>query len=135
LCVIARTYEVCSLRSGLNDDKEIQALIALKTKMLDALVKDCRTKGYKNTFAYLENARNDLFTGLSKRLKGKTTSRVKRLFRTVNMRVNVSKGATQGALNGTKVRLAYYNNGFDPTYSESPFPEVLLRSPLDYATN
>ena len=123
LSVMARIYEICSLRSGLDDDDEIQALIALKTKMLDALVGDCRAKGYEHTVAYLENSRNDLFTGLSNRLKGKTTSRVERLFRTVNMRVNVSKWTTQGALNVTKVRLAYYYNGFDPTYSESPYPE------------
>jgi hypothetical protein len=31
----------------------------------------------------------------------------------VNMRVNVSKWSTEGALNVTKVRLAYYYNGFD----------------------
>ena len=123
LSVMARIYEICSLRSGLDDDDEIQALIALKTKMLDALVGDCRAKGYEHTVAYLENSRNDLFTGLSNRLKGKTTSRVERLFRTVNMRVNVSKWTTQGALNVTKVRLAYYYNGFDPTYSERPYPE------------
>ena len=47
------------------------------------------------------------------RLEGKTTSRVERLFRTVNMRVNVSKWSTEGALNVTRVRLAYYYNGFD----------------------
>ena len=33
--------------------------------------------------------------------------------RTVNMRVNVSKWSDDGALNVTKVRLAYYYNGFD----------------------
>ena len=32
-----------------------------------------------------------MFTALENRLEGKTTSRVERLFRTVNMRVNVSK--------------------------------------------
>ncbi len=39
--------------------------------------------------------------------------KLERLFRTVNMRVNVSKWSTEGALNVTKVRLAYYYKGFD----------------------
>ena len=120
---MTRIYEICSLRSGLDEDDEIRAWIALKTKTLDALVEDCRGKEYLHTVAYLESARNDLFTGISNRLKGKTTSRVERLFRTVNMRVNVSKWTTPGALNVTKVRLAYYYNGFDPTFSANPYPE------------
>ena len=113
LSVMARIYEICSIRSGLDDDEEIRAMIALKTKTLDALVEDCRKKECKHAVAYLENARSDLFTGISNRLEGKTSSRVERLFRTVNMRINVSKWTTDGALNVTKVRLAYYYNGFD----------------------
>ena len=116
LSVIARIYEICSIRSGLDENDEndeIRALIGLKTKTLDALVEDCRKKEFKHTVAYLENARNDLFTALSNRLEGKTSSRVERLFRTVNMRINVSKWTTDGALNVAKVRLAYYYNGFD----------------------
>ena len=123
LSVMARIYEICSIRSGLDESDEIQALIAHKTKTLDALVEDCRKNEYKHAVTYLENARNDLFTGLANRLEGKTSSRVERLFRTVNMRINVSKWTTQGALNVTKVRLAYYYNGFDPTSSEKPYPE------------
>ena len=113
LSVMARIYEICSIRSGLDDDEEIRAMIALKTKTLDALVEDCRKKECKHAVAYLENARSDLFTGISNRLEGKTSSRVERLFRTVNMRINVSKWTTDGALNVSKVRLAYYYNGFD----------------------
>ena len=73
-------------------------------------------KKYEHCVGYLENARADMFTALENRLEGKTTSRVERLFRTVNMRVNVSKWSTEGALNVTKVRLAYYYNGFDSTF-------------------
>ena len=113
LSVMARIYEICSIRSGLDDDEEIRAMIALKTKTLDALVENCRKKECKHAVAYLENARSDLFTGISNRLEGKTSSRVERLFRTVNMRINVSKWTTDGALNVAKVRLAYYYNGFD----------------------
>ena len=64
-------------------------------------------------FSYLENARGDMFTAIENRLEGKTTSRIERLFRTVNMRVNVIKWSVERALNVTKVLLAYYYNGFD----------------------
>ena len=40
-------------------------------------------------------------------------AREQRVMRTVNMRVSVSKWSIAGALNVTKVRLAYYYNGFD----------------------
>jgi hypothetical protein len=53
------------------------------------------------------------FTAIENRLNGKTTSKVKRVMRTVNMRVNVGKWSAAGALNVTKIRLAYYYNGFD----------------------
>jgi hypothetical protein len=46
-------------------------------------------------------------------LQGKTTSKVERAMRTINMRINVGKWSTSGALNATKIRLAYYYNGLD----------------------
>ncbi|MBF8274966.1 MAG: hypothetical protein HW390_39, partial [Candidatus Brocadiaceae bacterium] len=39
--------------------------------------------------------------------------RLEGVMRTVNMRVHVSKWSDTGALNVTKIRLAYYDNGFD----------------------
>jgi hypothetical protein len=88
-------------------------MIASKRKRLEQIIEYCREKGYSHTISYLENVRGDMFTAIENRLEGKTTSRVERLFRTVNMRVNVSKWSKKGALNITKVRLAYYYNGFD----------------------
>ena len=41
------------------------------------------------------------------------TRKVGRLFRTVNMRINVGKWSGTGGLNVTKVRLAYCYHGFD----------------------
>ena len=54
-----------------------------------------------------------MFTAFEKKLNGKTTSLVERVMRTVNLRINVGKWSTTGALNALKVRLAYYYNGFD----------------------
>ena len=55
-----------------------------------------------------------MFTGLSSRLKGLTTSKVERVMKTVNMRIKMGKWSPTGALNAIKVRLAHYYNGFDP---------------------
>ena len=127
LSVMARIYEICSIRSGIDKDDEIQAVIDHKTKALEDLVADCRTREYKHTVSYLENAKNDLLTGVANKLNGKTTSRVERVMRTVNMRINVSKWSTRGALNVTKVRLAYYYNGFDPIHEKKPNLEGLAQ--------
>ena len=88
-------------------------MIESKKARLKEVIDYCQEKEFKRCVSYLENAREDMFTALENRLEGKTTSKVERLFRTVNMRVNVSKWSTEGALNVTKVRLAYYYNGFD----------------------
>ena len=40
--------------------------------------------------------------------------------RTVNLRVNVGKWSTKGALNDIKIRLAYYYNGFNPQLKHGP---------------
>lgn len=113
LHIVAQLMEICAIRSLVDCPETIQAMIASKRTRLDQVIEFCRQKNYSHTMSYLENARGDMFTALENRLTGKTTSRVERLMRTVNMRVNISKWSTEGALNVTKVRLAYYYNGFD----------------------
>ena len=113
LHVIAELMEICAIRPLVDCQDTIQAMIESKRTRLEKVIEFCRKKEYWHTVSYLENARDDMFTALENRLEGKTTSRVERLFRTVNMRVNVSKWSMAGALNVTKVRLAYYYNGFD----------------------
>ena len=111
--VVAELMEICAIRPLVDCGDTIQAMLVSKRKRLEKIIGYCREKGFTHTVSYLENARGDMFTAIENRLEGKTTSRVERLFRTVNMRVNVSKWSTKGALNVTKVRLAYYYNGFD----------------------
>ena len=88
-------------------------MIVSKRRRLEAVIQYCLSKGYAHTVSYLGHAKPDMFTSIEKRLNGKTTSKVERVMRTVNMRVNVSKWSTAGALNVTKIWLAYYYNGFD----------------------
>ena len=113
LYVIAELMEICAIRPFVDCQQTIDMMVESKRKRLEEIIRYCRENGYTRTVSYLENALPDMFTALGKRLSGKTTSKVERVMRTVNMRVNVSKWSKAGALNVTKVRLAYYYNGFD----------------------
>jgi hypothetical protein len=113
LHVVAELMEICAIRPLVDCRDTIQAMIVSKRERLEKIMEFCMQRGYAHMVSYLENARGDMFTAIENRLEGKTTSRVERLFRTVNLRVNVSKWSMAGALNVTKVRLAYYYNGFD----------------------
>jgi predicted nucleic-acid-binding Zn-ribbon protein len=104
---------VVNVRVLQHDTDCIDDLIKSKRTQLEALILLCTQKGWSHCTSYLENSKKDLFTALSKRLNGKTTSHAERVMRTVNMRVNVGKWSTQGALNVNKIRLGYYYNGFD----------------------
>jgi hypothetical protein len=113
LYVISELMEICSIRPFVDCKETIDKMIESKRKRLEAVIGHCKKERYTHIVAYLENARPDMFTAIEKRLTGKTTSKVERVMRTVNMRVNVSKWSDAGALNVTKIRLAYYYNGFD----------------------
>jgi hypothetical protein len=113
LCIISELLEICAIRPFVDCQKTIEKMIESKRKRLDSLIGHCRKQGFNHLVSYLESARPDMFTAIEKRLNGKTTSKVERVMRTVNMRVNVSKWSDSGALNVTKIRLAYYYNGFD----------------------
>jgi len=113
LHVVAELMEICSIRPLVDCQDTIQEMISSKRMRLQNIIEFCMEKKLTHTVSYLQNARGDMFTAIENRLEGRTTSRVERLFRTVNMRANVSKWSTEGALNVTKVRLAYYYNGFD----------------------
>ena len=89
-------------------------MVHRKEQRLSELISYCRQQGWSYCVTYLENAAPDMFSGLLNRLQGRTVSLVERVMRTVNMRINVGKWSIEGALNATKIRLAYYYNGFDP---------------------
>ncbi len=113
LHVLAELLEICAIRTMVDCEETIKAMVLSKQERLNKIIAYCKEKGYGHTAEYLENARGDMFTAITNRLHGKTTSRVERLFKTVNMRINVGKWSTSGALNTSKIRLAYYYNGFD----------------------
>jgi len=111
---LAELLEICALRSYVDDEKLIRQMVSRKEQRLSDLICYCRQQGWNHCVTYLQNAAPDMFTGLLNRLQGRTVSLVERVMRTVNMRINVGKWSVEGALNATKIRLAYYYNGFDP---------------------
>lgn len=113
LYVMSEVLEICAIRPLVDCEETIRAMVASKKERLNKVIEYCRDREYKASVEYLENAKGDMFTAINNRLHGKTTSRVERVFKTVNMRINVGKWSTAGGLNVTKVRLAYYYNGFD----------------------
>lgn len=111
---LAELLEICAIRSYVEEQELIRQMVRRKQQRLAELIGYCRQQGWSHCAAYLENAAQDMFTGVLNRLQGKTISLVERVMRTVNMRINVGKWSVEGALNATKIRLAYYYNGFDP---------------------
>ena len=93
--------------------KIIEDMVESKLLRLEKLLHFCRERGFNRSAEYLESAKGDMFTAVTNRLKGKTTSKVERVMRTVNLRTNFGRWSQAGALNATKIRLAYYYNGFD----------------------
>ncbi len=112
--LLGKVFDITAIRYGLDDEKEIEGIIKIKNNRLDKLISYCLENGYTNSASYLKNARGDMFTAFSNKLKGQTTSKVERVMRTVNMRTKIGKWSESGALNAIKVRLAHYYNGFDP---------------------
>jgi len=111
---LAELLEICAIRSYVDEQKLIHQMVRRKEQRLSELIDYCRQQGWTRCATYLENAASDMFTGLLNRLQGRTVSLVERVMRTVNMRIKVGKWSVEGALNATKIRLAYYYNGFDP---------------------
>jgi hypothetical protein len=91
----------------------VENIVTLKKEHLNELIILCKEKEWKHCATYLENAKDAMFVSLSNKMNCKTTSHAERVMRTMNMRINVGKWNPQGALNATKVRLAYYYNKFD----------------------
>ena len=113
LYLMSEIMEICAIRPFVDCQETIAMMVESKKKRLEKIISHCQENGYTRTVSYLKHAQPGMFTALENRLNGKTTSRVERVMRTVNMRTNVSKWSKSGVLNVNKVRLAYYYNDFD----------------------
>lgn len=113
--VLSEILDICRLRR-ITDEKDetvLNRIIEMKLKKLDKLIVYCQKEKLKHTATFLQNCRGDLFSGVSRKLKGGTISLIERVMRTINQRINVGVWGHDGALAVAKIRAAYYYNGFD----------------------
>lgn len=113
--ILAELLSICSVKAVQDNERKeiIEKVAASKEKQLEELITYCQDRTWQTCVSYLSNAKPDMFTSLKNRLGGKTTSKVERVMKTINYRINVGKWSPEGALNANKIRLAYYYNDFD----------------------
>ena len=111
--VLSELIDVCNVKKIKEDESVAHEIIEKKKERLIELISFCESKGCQKTASYLENAINDMFSGIEKKVMGVTTSLLERMMRTLNMRINIGQWSTKSALAVCKIRGAYYYNGFD----------------------
>jgi len=113
--VLSEILDICRIRKIADEKDEhiLDKIIKKKLKKFDKLIAYCRKKELEHTAVFLQNCRGDLFSGVSRKIKGGTTSLIERVMRTINQRINVGVWGHDGALCVAKIRAAYYYNGFD----------------------
>lgn len=111
--VMAKTLDVTSLRRIRENPEVCNKVIKEKKSQFEVLIKICKEHKLKNSATFLEKAKEDVFSGIEKRIGGGTTSLIERVMRTVNQRINVGKWSTASALSVAIIRGAYYYNGYD----------------------
>lgn len=114
LKVMSATILLVSLPLEMPENEELTTtLLEEKQDAYEALLETLKEAECNNCITHLDNARDNLFTCLEKKMGGKTTSLIERLMRTVNLRINLGKWKEKSALNLLKIRLAHYYNGYD----------------------
>jgi len=113
--VLSEILEICRIRRIADEDDEniLNNIINNKLEKLNELIEYCQQEQLEHTAVFLQNSFNDLFSGISQKIKGGTTSLIERVMRTLNQRINVGVWGHDGALCVAKIRAAYYYNGFD----------------------
>ena len=113
--VLSEILEICRIRkiADEKDENILNNIIKKKLKKFDKLITYCQEEELDHTAVFLQNCRRDLFSGVSRKIKGGTISLIERVMRTINQRINVGVWGHDGALCVAKIRAAYYYNGFD----------------------
>jgi len=111
--ILTKLIDICNVRKIKEDETIIKKTIKNKKEELEKLIQYCEKNKAEKTATYLKNASNDIFSGVEKKVTGATTSLLERMMRTINMRINLGQWSTQSALAVSKIRGAYYYNGFD----------------------
>ena len=103
--IIAHIFKITMLSklSIKRRDKRIKRYILLLSSI-----------GYTHAATYLETSMEYFYTHEKQGNTNIYTSKTERSMRTTNQRINIGIWSRQGALNVSKVRLAYYYNGISP---------------------
>lgn len=113
LHILAAALEITNVKRIREDPGVGKNIIKGKRNRLTRLIHYCEERQFIKTASFLRNARDDLFSGIERRVMGGTTSLIERVMRTINQRINIAKWSTASALAVAKLRGAYYYNGFD----------------------
>jgi hypothetical protein len=111
--ILTKLIDICNVRKIKEDGSIAVKTIKNKKDELEKLIQYCKKHKAEKTSVYLENASKDIFSGIEKKVMGGATSLLERMMRTINMRINLGQWSTQSALAISKIRGAYYYNGFD----------------------
>lgn len=105
--VIKLIYKITMTLTDFPSDRRLE--------ILDNVIKSLDISGYSSTATYLKSAMDGFYTFETEKNTNMYTTKTERSMRTTNQRINVGVWSDDGALNATKIRLAYYYNGIDPS--------------------
>lgn len=111
--VLAKVLDITNVRRVKENPGVAANIIKWKRNQLTRLIHYCDKNKFVHTASYLRSAKDDIFSGIERRITGGTTSLIERVMRTVNQRINVSKWSDKSALAVAKLRGAYYYNGWN----------------------
>ncbi|MEM9850240.1 MAG: hypothetical protein AAF847_20275 [Bacteroidota bacterium] len=83
-------------------------------ELMGSAILFCDRQQYKHCRNYLMGCCEHLFTFEEQELVHENSSKMERMMRTVNQRMDIGVWTDQGALAVAKIRLAYFYNGFRP---------------------
>jgi len=111
--ILAKLLDITNVRRVWEDPAVAINIIKWKRNQFTRLIHFCDKNKFVHTSSYLRSARNDIFSGIERRITGGTSSLIERTMRTVNQRINVAKWSDKSALAVAKIRGAYYYNGWN----------------------
>lgn len=111
--ILAKVFEITNVHRVWETAGVAKNIIKWKRNQFTRLIHYCDKNKFSHTASYFRSARNDIFSGIERRISGGTTSLLERVMRTINQRINVAQWSQQSALAVAKIRGAYYYNGWN----------------------
>ncbi len=103
--IIKLVYKITIILTMFTPEKRI--------KILNTVINRIGANNFKHTEVYLKSAMDGFYTYETEGNTNIYTSKTERSMRTTNQRINVGVWSDQGAIDVSKIRLAYYYNGIN----------------------